>query len=292
VETSCRSRAPARTRTAGSLATSLEPTRPPTTSVPALATRELTVRFGGVTAVDHLTLTIDRNRLTGIIGPNGAGKTTFIDAISGLVRSSGNIDLHGRGIDGSRPYKRALSGIGRTFQGMELFDEFTVLENLLIPAEASRRWSLLRDLFYPRADRDSLKRATDALDRVGLSEKAGFKPPELSLGERKLVTIARALAGGGDLIFLDEPAAGLNSEASLELGQSLRELVASSLTVVLIDHDMGLVLNVCDMIHVLDFGKLIASGTPEQIRRDEAVIDAYLGQEGHAEQTMAEAGSS
>jgi ABC-type branched-subunit amino acid transport system ATPase component len=264
-------------------------TTTPTASAPALATRELTVRFGGVTAVDHLTLTIEPNLLTGIIGPNGAGKTTFIDAISGLVRSTGKIELHGRSIDGARPYKRALRGIGRTFQGIELFDEFTILENLLIPAEAARRWSLVRDLFYPRADRDSLTRATDALERVGLLAKADVKPPELSLGERKLVTIARALAGGGDLIFLDEPAAGLNSEASLELGQSLRELVASGLAVVLIDHDMGLVLNVCDMIHVLDFGKLIASGTPEQIRRDQAVIEAYLGQDGHVEEAIAEA---
>ena len=258
------------------------------TSAPALATRELTVRFGGVTAVNQLTLAIDRNLLTGIIGPNGAGKTTLIDAISGLVRSNGGIELHGRSIERWRPYRRALGGIGRTFQGIELFDEFTILENLLIPAEASRRWSLLRDLVYPRADRASLKRATDALERVGLSDKAQIKPPQLSLGERKLVTIARALAGGGDVIFLDEPAAGLNSEASLELGQSLRELVASGLTVVLIDHDMGLVLSVCDVIHVLDFGQLIASGTPDEIRRDEAVIGAYLGKEGQAEEAAIE----
>ncbi len=254
----------------------------------ALATRDLTVRFGGVTAVDHLSLAIDKSRLTGIIGPNGAGKTTIIDAVSGLVRSTGEIELNGRPISHWRPYRRAQAGIGRTFQGVELFDEFTVLENLLIPAEAGRRWSFLRDLVLPRANRESLRRATEALDRVGLAHWAQVKPPQLSLGERKLVTIARALSGGGDVLLLDEPAAGLNSEATLELGEKLRELVRSDLSVVLVDHDMGLVLNVCDVIHVLDFGKLIASGTPDEIRSNEGVIDAYLGQEGHAQAVEAE----
>jgi ABC-type branched-subunit amino acid transport system ATPase component len=260
-------------------------------SVPVLQTHELTVRFGGVTAVDRLSLSIHAARLTGIIGPNGAGKTTFIDAVSGLVRSSGEIDLHGSAINGWRPYKRALAGIGRTFQGVELFDEFTVLENLLIPAEAPRRWSMLRDLAWPKANADSLRLATDALDRVGLAHRANVQPPSLSLGERKLVTIARALSGGGDLILLDEPAAGLNTESSLELGATLRGLVKSGLTVVLVDHDMGLVLSVCDDIHVLDFGKLIASGTPEEIRRNQGVIDAYLGQEGRATEVEEEVGA-
>jgi ABC-type branched-subunit amino acid transport system ATPase component len=260
-------------------------------SVAALETHELTVRFGGVTAVDHLTLAIAPGRLTGIIGPNGAGKTTISDAVSGLVRSTGEIKRTGQPISGWRPHRRAQAGIGRTFQGVELFDEFTVLENLLIPAEAGRRWSFLRDLVYPRANRESLRRATDALERVRLSHRAQVQPPGLSLGERKLVTIARALSGGGGLLLLDEPAAGLNSEASLELGATLRELVRSDLTVVLVDHDMGLVLSVCDDIHVLDFGKLIASGTPAEIRSNQAVIDAYLGQEGRAEEAVSEVGA-
>jgi ABC-type branched-subunit amino acid transport system ATPase component len=248
-----------------------------------LATRELTVRFGGVTAVDRLSVAIGGGRLTGIIGPNGAGKTTFIDAVSGLVRSTGEIELDGRSITRWQPHRRAQAGIGRTFQGVELFDEFTIEENLLIPAEASRRWSFVRDLILPRPDSRSVARAGEALERVGMTRLAQVRPPELSLGDRKLVTIARALAGGAGLLFLDEPAAGLNSEDSLRLGETLRELVASGLTVVLVDHDMGLVLSVCDVIHVLEFGKLIASGTAEEIRSNEAVIDAYLGEHGHAE---------
>jgi ABC-type branched-subunit amino acid transport system ATPase component len=289
------------------------------TAVPVLETRELTVRFGGVTAVDRLSLAIGRGRLTGIIGPNGAGKTTFIDAVTGLVRSTGEIRLDGEPITGGAaktpqatvvsllggpaltqayrrgllqgwpPHKRAKAGIGRTFQGVELFDEFTVEENLLIPAEAPRRWSFARDVIYPRPDAKSARRVAEALDRVGVAHLAQTYPPELSLGERKLITIARALSGGAHLLFLDEPAAGLNSADSLQLGQTLRELARTGLSVVLVDHDMGLVLTVCDDIHVLDFGKLIASGTPEQIRSNETVIDAYLGQEGHAKAVAEEA---
>jgi ABC-type branched-subunit amino acid transport system ATPase component len=246
---------------------------------PALSTHELTVRFGGVTAVDGLSADFPANRLTGIIGPNGAGKTTLIDAVSGLVASSGDIRLAGGSIAGWRPHRRAKAGIGRTFQGLELFDEFTVRENLLIPAEANRGWSLLKDLMYPRAGRETEEQVSRALERVGLADRAEVRPPELSLGDRKLVSIARALASGGNLLLLDEPAAGLNSEEGLELGKTLRGLIDSGITIALIDHDMGLVLSVCDLIYVLDFGKLIACGTPEEIRNDEKVIDAYLGQE-------------
>jgi branched-chain amino acid transport system ATP-binding protein len=248
-----------------------------------LSTHDLTVRFGGVTAVDHLSVGFEAGRLTGIIGPNGAGKTTFIDAVSGLVKSTGGLQLDGRSMAGWRPHRRALAGIGRTFQGVELFDEFTVLENLLIPAEAGRRWSFARDLFRPAAEAASVRSATAALERVGLADRAGAYPAELSLGDRKLVSIARALSGGASVVLLDEPAAGLNSAESLELGETLRELVDGGLTVILVDHDMGLVLGVCDAIHVLVFGKLVASGTADEIRGDEAVIDAYLGDEGHAQ---------
>jgi ABC-type branched-subunit amino acid transport system ATPase component len=247
-----------------------------------LATEALTVRYGGVVAVNEVSLSLERGSLTGIIGPNGAGKTTFIDAVSGLVRSSGDIRLEGRSIARWRPHRRALAGIGRTFQGLELFDEFTIEENLLVTAEASRRWSFMVDLVRPRPTEQARRAARDALERVGLSDRAQAHPPQLSLGERKLVSIARALAGGARLLLLDEPAAGLNSEDSLDLGARLRELVAAGYTIALVDHDMGLVLGVCDVIHVLNFGTLIASGTPDEIRAHPDVIDAYLGDEAQA----------
>jgi ABC-type branched-subunit amino acid transport system ATPase component len=251
--------------------------------VAALTTTDLTVRFGGVTALDGVSIAVEHGRLTGIIGPNGAGKTTFIDAVSGLVRSTGDVALGADAITGWTPHRRAQGGIGRTFQSLELFDEFTVEENLLIPAEAKRRWSFVRDLIDPRPSRASVDAATEALERVGLTRLADAYPPTLSLGERKLVSIARALSGGADVLLLDEPAAGLNSEDSLQLGESLRGLVDTGLAVVLVDHDMGLVLGVCDVIHVLVFGKLVASGTAAEIRSDTAVIDAYLGDGDHAE---------
>lgn len=256
--------------------------------MPLLATDALTVRFGGVVAVNSFSVSVEAESLTGIIGPNGAGKTTFIDAISGLVRSTGEITFGGKPIAGWRPHRRAKAGIGRTFQGLELFDEFTIEENLLIAAESGRRWGILSDLFVPRTSRIGKDAVRNALDRVGIGRLAGAYPSQLSLGERKLVSIARALSGGARLVMLDEPAAGLNSDESLRLGETLRELVRSRLTVVLVDHDMGLVLSVCDSIHVLNFGKLIASGTPEEIRRDEGVIEAYLGEHDRAE-AMSEA---
>lgn len=242
-----------------------------------LTTDSLTVAFGGVTAVDDLSLSVESESLTGIIGPNGAGKTTFIDAITGLVRSSGEITFDGKAIAGWRPHQRAQAGMGRTFQGLELFDEFTIEENLLIAAESHRRWKIAADLLVPRTSRAGRDAVRDALERLQIERLAHSYPSELSFGERKLVSIARALSGGAQLLMLDEPAAGLNSEDSLRLGETLRQLVDSRLTVVLVDHDMGLVLNVCDSIHVLNFGKLIASGTPDEVRKNEHVIEAYLG---------------
>jgi ABC-type branched-subunit amino acid transport system ATPase component len=259
-------------------------------SMALLTTDSLNVAFGGVTAVDTLSISIQPESLTGMIGPNGAGKTTFIDAITGLVRSSGKITFDGKAIAGWRPHQRAQAGIGRTFQGLELFDEFTIEENLLIAAESGRGWGIVADLFVPRTSRAGRDAVWDALERLDIGRLAGSYPSELSLGERKLVSIARALSGGAQLLMLDEPAAGLNSEESMRLGETLRQLVKSRLTVVLVDHDMGLVLSVCDWIHVLNFGKLIASGAPDEVRKDEHVIEAYLGDHDQAA-AAAEAGA-
>jgi ABC-type branched-subunit amino acid transport system ATPase component len=242
-----------------------------------LRVQDLRVRFGGLAAVDGVSFDVEEGTFVGVIGPNGAGKTTFIDAVTGLVPATGSVAFDGVELISLAPHQRVRAGVGRTFQSLELFEDLTVRENLLSAAEPARWWSPLRDLFRPQADREARDRVDAALELAGLTEHAEALPPDLSLGQRKLVTVARALAGGPRLLLLDEPAAGLDSDESLELGEDLRRLVDGGVTILLVDHDMGLVLGVCDVVHVLEFGKLIASGTPEQIKTDDRVIHAYLG---------------
>jgi ABC-type branched-subunit amino acid transport system ATPase component len=244
-----------------------------------LGVQDLTVRFGGVTAVDGVDATVEEGRFVGLIGPNGAGKTTFIDAVTGLVGASGSVRFDGAEI-GNRPaYQRVRAGIGRTFQSLELFEDLTIRENLLAAAEPAPWWAPVTDMFRPRADPAAAEAVQEALGLVGLEDSAAAYPPDLSLGQRKLVTVARALARRPKLLLLDEPAAGLDSGESQELGRELKQLQERGITIFLVDHDMDLVLGVCDYIYVLEFGKLIASGPPAEIRTDERVIHAYLGVE-------------
>jgi ABC-type branched-subunit amino acid transport system ATPase component len=244
-----------------------------------LGVQELTVRFGGVTAVDNVTATVAQGQFVGLIGPNGAGKTTFIDAVTGLVGAHGSVRFAGEEI-GKRPaYQRIRAGLGRTFQSLELFEDLTVRENLLAAAEPAPWWAPITDLFRPRADATASEGVDEALALVGLEGFADAYPPDLSLGQRKLVTVARALSRRPQMLLLDEPAAGLDSGESQELGRELKQLQERGITIFLVDHDMDLVLGVCDHIYVLEFGKLIASGTPAEIRADERVIHAYLGVE-------------
>jgi len=244
-----------------------------------LGVQELTVRFGGVTAVDNVTATVEEGQFVGLIGPNGAGKTTFIDAVTGLVGAGGSIKFGGEELSKRPAFQRIRAGLGRTFQSLELFEDLTVRENLLAAAEPAPWWAPVIDLFRPRADASVSADVDEALQLVGLTDCADAYPPDLSLGQRKLVTVARALARRPKMLLLDEPAAGLDSEESQELGRELKQLQERGITIFLVDHDMDLVLGVCDFIYVLEFGKLIASGTPSEIRTDERVIHAYLGVE-------------
>ena len=255
-----------------------------------LETSGLTVTFGGLNACDKVDLVVPEGKFVGLIGPNGAGKTTFIDAITGYVPiSAGNAVFNGEDIGELKPHERAQRGLVRTFQSLELFEDLSVKDNLLVAGYDTRWYSFLLDMIYmPRKDQEVEEQIEWALDIMGLNDVADAMPSDLSHGRRKLVGVARALAASPKLILLDEPAAGLDTAESQILGGHLREFLDHDMSVFLIDHDMGLVLSVCDYIYVLDFGKIIAEGTPQEIRESDTVKKAYLGEE--AGEIQAQAG--
>ena len=240
-----------------------------------LTTVGLSVHFGGVRAVDDVDVVVEEGTLVGLIGPNGAGKTTFVDAITGFVRYTGRVELDGRDLAGMAPHARAQRGLARTWQSTELFDDLTVRENLSVAAERPSFLSLAAELVGKRAGGNAA--AEDALALLGLDSIADAMPAELTQGQRKLVGVARAIAMQPRLLCLDEPAAGLDTHESDDLGQRLRQIADAGTTTLLIDHDMGLVLNICDQITVLEFGSVIAAGPPDEVRRDARVVTAYLG---------------
>ncbi len=244
-----------------------------------LQTTDLTVRFGGVVANDSVNIRVEEGQVVGLIGPNGAGKTTFIDAITGYVASTGGIELDGANIRALKPHQRVAKGLVRTFQSLELFEDLSVEDNLLVAAQPARWYDTILDMLYlSRVPAAVRQRVDDALELVGLSDVRSQSPSNLSQGQRKLVGVARALAAKPRLVLMDEPAAGLDTAESYELGQKMRTLPASGVSVFLIDHDMGLVLGICDYLYVLDFGSVIAEGSPVEIRSNPKVIQAYLGE--------------
>src|SRR6516162_1142243 len=256
---------------------------PPGQRPEVLEVRDVTVRFGGLTALDAVSLTAAPRQVTGIIGPNGAGKTTLLNVLCGFVRpATGEVSLGAASLTGLPPHRLASLGIARTLQGVGLFRGLTVLENVMAGATSQARagfWSALLGL--ARSDRDERalrQRSLAALDRVGIAAQAGQLPDQLAYGLRKRVALARALVTGPRVLLLDEPASGLSEGELPELGDLITEL-ASEATVVVVEHRMDLMMSVCQAIAVLDFGRLIAYGTPEQVQADPAVTDAYLGAE-------------
>jgi len=247
---------------------------------PVLSTESLTVRFGGLVAVDDVTLSCERGRLTGLIGPNGAGKTTFIDAVTGFQpnNASGRVLLEGSDVFGQAPHRLAHEGLTRTWQSLELFDDISVRSNLQVAARRLTLAGAVRDYFRPRG-RDS--RVDEVIELLDLGSIAERQPRELSQGQRKMVGVGRALVSSTTkILLLDEPAAGLDKAETEWFGAQLRSLIDQGYTMLLVDHDMGLVLSVCDYIHMLVFGKLTVAGTAQQMRSDPAVISAYLGHSG------------
>ena len=238
------------------------------------------VRYGGVVAVDEVTLTIPEHSLCGLIGPNGAGKTTVLDAVSGFAPiARGAITIAGTRCEGLAPHRLAQLGLTRTFQSLELFDDLTVEENLLIAADRPHWWSVLRDVFGPSRSKHAVRmREQEAMELCAIASLAQRYPGQLSNGERHRVALARAIVTEPKLLLLDEPAAGLDPEETQELAHILRSLVSRGIGVLVVDHDMSLILGACEHIVVLDQGRVIAAGSPEEIRNHPAVLAAYLGE--------------
>ena len=229
-----------------------------------------TVRFGGNVALDSVNLTAETGVVTGLIGPNGAGKTTLFNVITGLLPpNSGRVRLGGRDLTRMSPTKRARQGLARTFQRLELFSLLSVRENIRVAADVRKGWSREKD--DPAAIVDHI------IDRVGLRAVADARVDSLPTGQCRLVELGRCLATKPHVLLLDEPASGQDETETVVFAALLRELAAEGMAVVLVEHDVHLVMGVCATVHVLDFGRIIASGTPAEIQRDGAVLAAYLG---------------
>ncbi len=243
----------------------------------------VTVRFGGLTALDEVSLEVAHGEVVGVIGPNGAGKTTLFNVICGFVRpDAGDVAWGGRSLAAVRPHQLAGLGIARTLQAVGLFAGLTALENVMAGAERRRRAGLTSALLgLPRSDRDERAlrdAALEALEMLGVADAAGRLPDTLPFPVQKRIALARALVARPRLILLDEPASGLGGDDMDELGERIRGL-RDDMAVLLVEHHMDLVTAVCDRVVVLDFGRRIADGTPAEVRADERVLDAYLGVE-------------
>jgi branched-chain amino acid transport system ATP-binding protein len=238
--------------------------------VALLEVNEIIVRFGGLQALSEPSLEVEPGRISGLIGPNGAGKTTLFNVVTGLQAPvKGSVHLDGKDITTTKPHKRARLGIARTFQRLEVFGSLSARENVLVAAEMRRGWS--KEKFDPGVLADEL------IARVGLAAVAEEPVAALPTGTARLVELARALATKPSVLLLDEPSSGLNEEETHEMGALLKQLAGDGLAVLLVEHDMPFVMATCDHIDVLDFGAIIARGTPSEIQANSVVQSAYLG---------------
>ena len=238
------------------------------------ATKELSRSFGGVVAVDRATVEVQEGRVNGLIGPNGCGKTTFFNLVTGMIRPDGGaVTFKDRDLAGARPHQVALAGIGRTFQVTRLFPRMTVMQNMLV---AVRRRSA-RELAANAVRGDDVERAEKWLTRVGIEHLKDAEARDLSYGQQKLLEIAGLLMGEPELILLDEPAGGINPVMVERISTLVRELNAEGKTFLVVEHNMEMVMSLCDHIVVFDRGAPVAVGAPEEIRKDQRVLEAYLG---------------
>ena len=240
--------------------------------MPLLETIGVKVRFGGNIALDDVSISVEAGSVTGLIGPNGAGKTTLFNTITGLQPlTGGQIIFNDKDVTKEPPHKRTRMGLARTFQRLELFTTLSVRDNIRVAGEIRNRWSLRTPKMDVNAETDRI------ISLVGLSDVADREVGEIPTGKARVVELARALMIQPTLVLLDEPASGQTEEETGQFGQLLRDLAGEGLGICLVEHDMSLVMQVCETIHVLDFGRMIASGSAESVRNNPTVIDAYLG---------------
>ena len=242
----------------------------------------LTLRFEGLVATNDVCMEIEDHTVTALIGPNGAGKTTLFNQIAGVYTpESGHIYLDGEDITGLKTYQICEKGIARTYQVIKLFSGMSVLENVLVGMHSRLKRNFWSDVLHfkkiRQSEREAIEKAHELLQLIGLDAYAEYPAGALAYGQQRLVEIARALASDPKLLLLDEPAAGMNSQEKMELNEKIKEIIQRGVTVLLVEHDMSMVMNIADKIYVLNSGRNLAAGTPEEIAKNPDVIEAYLG---------------